>query len=64
MLANRKKLILPREKYFKTLNDMITGTAGTKLLESFTIFKESEIMVSKCGYLMVPGALPDIESYP
>ena len=43
---------------------MITGTAGTKLLESFTIFKESEIMVSKCGYLMVPGALPDIESYP
>ena len=28
-LANRKKLILPLEKYFKTLNDMIIGTAGT-----------------------------------
>ena len=37
-LANRKKLIFPLEKYFKTLNDMIIGTAGTKLLESFTIF--------------------------
>ena len=25
-LANRKKLILPLEKYFKTLKDMIIGT--------------------------------------
>ena len=31
-LANRKKLLLPLEKYFKTLNDKIIGT------ESFTIF--------------------------
>ena len=30
-LANRKNLILPLEKYFRTLNDMIIGTAGTKL---------------------------------
>ena len=27
--ANRKKLILPLEKYFKILKDMIIGTAGT-----------------------------------
>ena len=27
--ANRKKLILPLEKYFKTLKDMIIGTAST-----------------------------------
>ena len=27
--ANRKKFILPLEKYFKTLKVMITGTAGT-----------------------------------
>ena len=26
-LANRKKLILPLKKYFKTLKDMIIGTA-------------------------------------
>ena len=32
-LANRKKLILPLEKYFKTLKDMIIGT------ESFTFFQ-------------------------
>ena len=28
-LANRKKLIVPLEKYFKTLNNMINGTSGT-----------------------------------
>ena len=28
-LANRMKLILPLEKHFKTLNNMIIGTAGT-----------------------------------
>ena len=38
-LANRKKLILQLEKYFKTLNDMIIGTAGTRLLDKFTIFQ-------------------------
>ena len=32
-LANRKKFILPVEKYFRTLKDMIIGT------ESFTIFQ-------------------------
>ena len=32
-LANRKKLILSLEKYFKTLKDMISGT------ELFTIFQ-------------------------
>ena len=34
-LANRKKLILPLEKYFKTLKDMISGA------ELFTIFQSS-----------------------
>ena len=28
-LANRKKLILPLEKYFKTLKNMIIGTSCT-----------------------------------
>ena len=37
-LANRKNLFR-LEKYFKTLNDMIIGTACTKLLESLTIFQ-------------------------
>ena len=41
-LTNRKKLILPLEKYFKTLNDMIIGTAGTKPLQSFTIFQSGQ----------------------
>ena len=40
-LANTK-IILPVEKYFKTLNDMIIGTAGTKPLESFTIFQSGQ----------------------
>ena len=30
------------EKHFKTLNDMIIGTAGTKPLESFTIFQSEQ----------------------
>ena len=34
--ANRKKLILPLEKHFKTLNDMISGT------ELFTIFQSGQ----------------------
>ena len=34
---NTKNLILLLEKHFKTLNDMIIGTSGTKTLESFTI---------------------------
>ena len=36
MLANRKKLILPLEKYLNTLKDMIIGT------ESFTIFPSGQ----------------------
>ena len=46
MIANRKKLILLLEKYFKTLKEMIIGT------ESFMIFKVSKIIVSNYGYLM------------
>ena len=45
-LANREKLILSLEKYFRTLKDMIIGT------ESFTIFKKGETMVSNNGHLM------------
>ena len=30
------------ENHFKTLNDMIIGTAGTKPLESFTIFQSEQ----------------------
>ena len=41
-LANRKKLILPLGKYFKTMNDTFIGTAGTELLESFTIFQSEQ----------------------
>ena len=37
--ANRKKLILPLENYFKTLNDMIIGTTGTYLFQLFTFFQ-------------------------
>ena len=46
-LANREKLILLLEKYFKTLNDMIIGTAGTTLLELFTIFQSRRNNVVK-----------------
>ena len=42
---------------------MITGTAGTKLLEPLKFFKVGKIMVSKYEYLMLPGAFSDIESY-
>ena len=41
-LANRKKLILLLEQYFKTINDLIIGTAVTKHLESFTIFQSEQ----------------------
>ena len=33
-------------------------------LSHLQFFKVSKIMVSKYGYLMLPGAFPDIESYP
>ena len=34
-----KKLILPLKKYFKTLKDMIIGTASTYVFESFTFLQ-------------------------
>ena len=43
---------------------MIIGTAGTNFLKAITIYKVDKVMVSKFGYLMLPGAFPDIESYP
>ena len=39
--ANRKKLILPLKKYFKTLTDMVIGTASTLLFELFTFFQSA-----------------------
>ena len=38
----KKKKILPLGKYFKPTNDIIIGTAGTKILESFTIFQSGQ----------------------
>ena len=53
-LTNKKRLILPLEKYFKTLIDIIIGTAGALLFELFTIFQSvDEITVLKCGHLML-----------
>ena len=58
-LASRKKIILPLEKYFKTLKYMIIGTSDALFFESLTqFFKVSEMMVSKYWHLMVPGAFP------
>ena len=52
-LANRKKLILPLERYFKILKDMISGT------ELFTILEVGEIMVANYRHLMgTQGAFP------
>ena len=47
-LANRKKLFLPLEKYFKT-----------KFLSHLQFFKVGKIMVSKYGHLMLPGTFTD-----
>ena len=59
-LASRKKIFLPLEKYFKTLKDMIIGTADALFFESFTqFFKVGEMVVSKSGHLMLPGAFPE-----
>ena len=53
-LANRKKLILPVEKYFRTLKDMIIGT------ESFTIFQSGwNNDVKLWAFDEYPGAFPD-----
>ena len=53
-LANRKKLILPLGKYFKTLKDMIIGT------ESFTIFQSGwNNGVKLWAFDEYPGAFPD-----
>ena len=35
------KLILPLKKYFKTLTDMVIGTASTLLFELFTFFQSA-----------------------
>ena len=47
--ANRKKLILPLEKYVKTLKDMIIGNTVAKILESFTSFRSGQIMMFYMG---------------
>ena len=57
--AIRKQLVLPLEKYSKTLKDMIIGTGGTWQFESFTIFQSGqnngvEIWASDG----IPGAYP------
>ena len=53
-LANRKKLILPLKKYFKTLKDMIIGT------ESFTVFQSGwNNGVKLWAFDEYPGAFPD-----
>ena len=44
-LAIKNKLILPLEKFFKTLKDMITGTLGRQLFESFTTFQSGQNIV-------------------
>ena len=53
--ANRNKLILPLEKYFKTSKDMIIGTAGRYLFQSNNSFKVEEIILLKYGQLMLPA---------
>ena len=54
MLANRKKLNFPLEKYFKTLKDMIIGT------ESFKIFQSLwSNGVKLWGFDEYSGAFPD-----
>ena len=63
-LENRKKLIFPLEKYFKTLNDMIIGSAGTKPLESFIIFQSGRNNAVKKWVFDATRVFPDIESYP
>ena len=62
-LAIGKKLILPLEKYFKTLNN-IRALPAQSFWSHLQFFEVGEIMVSKYGYLMLPGEFPDIESYP
>ena len=57
--ANWKKLILPLEKYFKAMKDMIIATETTKLFEPSTINKVGKIMASKYKHSMLPGAFPD-----
>ena len=53
-VANRKKLIFPWEKYFKTLKVMTIGT------ESFTIFQSGlNNGVKLWAFDEYPGAFPD-----
>ena len=55
-LENTKKFTLSLETSFKTLNDMIIGTAGTYLFESFTNFQSEW---NNDVEIWVPGAFPD-----
>ena len=58
---------MPLEKYLKTLNDMIIGTASTKLLESFTIFQNGQNNGVKIwvfdakGHSQIYKVTPDID---
>ena len=65
-LPNRKKLILPLEKYFKTLNDMFVGTPDAKPYSHLQFFKVGEIMVSNISIWCYQGhfqrVTPDIDS--
>ena len=58
-LTNRKKLILPLGNYFETLKDMTMWLSPHNLLRHLQFFQHGEKMVSKYGYLMLPGAFTD-----
>ena len=63
-IANRKKLILPLGKYFKTTNDIVLALLAQNFQSHLQFFKVGKIMVSKYGHLMLPGAFLDIKSDP
>ena len=58
---------MPLEKYFKTLNNLIIGTTGTKLLEFFAIFQSWQNNGVKIWVFDVKGdfqiykVIPDID---
>ena len=53
----KENYILPLEKDFKTLKEIIIGTAGTKPFESFTIFQSGQNSGKvKYEHLMLLGA--------
>ena len=65
-LANRKKLILPLEKQLQNFKRHYHWHCWHKIFRVIYNFSKraNEIMMSNYGYLMLPGAFPDIESYP